>query len=618
MNILGINRQRRWIDFNRTRASEIVVDAGVFTLFIQNAAESNRIFIHTGVCCRATFLNLGVGTTFFNGNRANLIVIFKVRSSRCPRDIRFTIGLGSRATDIGITSEDFKRTIRCCNGIAFFASQILSLCVDNKVRTRIIAARSINVTIHTGLFFRNALTRKLDFARIAILQGAFLESRRESRIRNAVLAIAAREGSRCRRRVFRYVSRIAIDFALIIGFDCNCRLYLENVLVTVIRGSILIKVVGAVGVCMPAGRRIAVEIRAKRVTVRRCGVDFPVAVRIDGLLCRSQVFERTICTACIDDDGIICIRRGNQCATALGIIRQSDRTVTIRIGRDQANLITILDAMDRDIIHRFDGNKAIRCNLAIDSNIFICSRRGNLNLFVCGNLTNVHIALRGNLDVAICGVLSSIRVIIMDINGAKDFDIACCRLDGQIAQARAFAAAQASCIRRTFRAYGYIACTTIDGKRRVRQFRLTDKTMNRSCSIPYIVPAILVCPTNSNIRLMFSASIIIWLIIITFPRITRINRLITHPIRIVAVEFVSTTFPCRLIECSACLWSSDPSKRTSICPVCSFACSSGYIFAAGKILHDIAGLLDSIGHSSRVFILIRNSNFAVAKSLSYS
>ena len=122
--------------------------------------------------------------------------------------------------------------------------------------------------------------------------------------------------------------------------------------------------------------------------------------------------------------------------------------------------------------------------------------------------------------------------------------------------------------------------------------------MDCACSIPYIIPAILVCPTNGNIRLMFAASIIIWLIIRTIPRPTRIDRLITHPIRIVAVELVSTTFPCRLIECSACLGSSDPSKRTSICPVRIFSCTSGYIFAAGKILHNIACLLDSIGHGS--------------------
>ena len=608
MDVTRIELQHRLIDFNRTCASEVVVDAGIFTIVVQDTAESCRIVIRTGICRLTILLAICVVTTCSNGNLVSIdvIAIDKVRMILicCPRDVRVAIGLGSRTTDIGITSEDFKRTIRCCNGIAFFASQILSLCVDNKVRTRIIAARSTNVTIHTSLFFRSALTRKRDFTRIASFQVAFLESRFESIIQNAVLnIIAAREGSRCRRRILGYISRITIDFALIIGFDCNCRLYLENVLVTVMRGSILIKAVGAVGVCMPAGRRLAVEVCAEIVAVWRCGIDFPVATFAgrDGLLCLCcicRVMEGTFCAACIDDNGIACRRLSNQCAATFSIIRQSDRAVPRRISRDQTNLIAILDAMDRDIVRRFDGNKAIRCNLAIDSNIFICSRRGNLNLFVCGNLTNIHIALRGNLDVAICKACSGIRMIIMDINGAKDFDIACRRLDGQVAQARAFAAAQASCIRHTFRTYGYIACTAIDGKCRVRQFCFTDKAMDCVCSIPYIVPAILVCPTNSNIGLMFAASIIIWLIIRTFPRITRINRLITHPIRIVAVELVSPTFPCRLIECSAFLWSSEPSKHTSICPVCSFSYTSGYIFAAGKILHNIACLLDSIGHGS--------------------
>ena len=404
-------------------------------------------------------------------------------------------------------------------------------------------------------------------------------------------------------------NRFTVGLFLVVSRNRQSRLCLEDVLVRIFRLSVRIETVAALRAGVPAGCRPAVEVRAELVAVWRCRVDFPVAVRIDGFLCLRRIrciMEGTICTACIDNDGIVCIRRGNQCATALGIIRQSNRAVAIRIGRAQANLIAILDAMDRDIIRRFDGNKAIRCNLAIDRNIFICSRRGNLNLFICGNLTNIHIALRGNLDVTICRVFSSIRMIVMNINRPKDFDIACRRLDGQVAQACAFAAAQTSCIRHTFRAYGYIACTAIDGKCRVRQFCFTNKSMDCACSIPYIIPAILVCPTNSNIRLMFAASIIIWLIIRTIPRPTRIDRLITHPIRIVAVELVSTTFPCRLIECSACLGSSDPSKRTSICPVRIFSCTSGYIFAAGKILHNIACLLDSIGHSRRVFILIRN------------
>ncbi len=460
---------------------------------------------------------------------------------------------------------------------------------------------SLTITICTRSRCSLASTGQCVVASIAIHDAAafgnFLESVRVARdiVRVAIFVDEFDFFLSCQ------FNRFTVGLFLVVSRNRQSRLCLEDVLVRIFCLSIIrIKAIAALRAGVPAGSRLTVEIRTKRVAVWRCGVDFPVAAFAsrDGFLCRSQVLERTVLALYVNDDGIICLRLGNQCATALGIIRQSNRAIAIRIGRDQANLIAILDAMDRDIIRRFDGNKAIRCNLAIDRNSFICSRRGNLNLFICGNLTNVHIALRGNLDVAICKVCSGIRMIIMDINGPKDFDIAFRRLDGQVAQACAFAAAQTSCIRHTFRAYGYLACTAIDGKCRVRQFCFTNKAMDCACSIPYIIPAILVCPTNSNIRLMFPASIIIWLIIRTLPRPTRIDRLITHPIRIVAVELVSTTFPCRLIECSACLGSSDPSKRTSICPVCSFACSSGYIFAAGKILHDIASLLDSIGHGS--------------------
>ena len=358
LSIADSDRQARFLDFNRTCANEVVVDAGIFTILVQDTAESCRIVIRTGICRLTILLTICVVTTCSNGNLVSIdvIAIDKVRMILicCQRDVRVTIGLGSRATDIGITSEDFKRTIRCCNGIAFFASQILSLCVDNKVRTRIIAARSINVTIHTGLFFRSALTRKLDFARIAILQGAFLESRRESRIRNAVLAIAAREGSRCRRRVFRYVSRIAIDFRLIIGFDCDCRLYLEDVLVRIFRLSIRIEAVAALRAGVPAGCRLAVEVCAEIVAVWRCGVDFPVAAfaGLDGFLCRGQVLEGTICTACIDDNGIVFRRLSVQCTIIIGVI-QDDCTVLTR--RRQVDPFASLDAIDIDVARSLDS-----------------------------------------------------------------------------------------------------------------------------------------------------------------------------------------------------------------------------------------------------------------------
>ena len=461
----------------------------------------------------------------------------------------------------------------------------------------------LTITICTRSRCGLTSTRQLVAAAIAVHDAAafgnFLESVRVAHdiVRFAIFADEFGFFLSCQ------FNRFTVGLFLVVSRNRQSRLCLEDVLVRIFRLSIRVESVAALRAGVPAGCRLAVEVLAELVAVWRCEVDFPVAARagLDGILCLCcirRVMEGTIRAARIDDDGIICIRRGNQCAATLGIICQNDCTVSRQIGRGQTNLIAILDAMDRYIVRRFDGNKAIRCNLTIDSNIFLCSRRGNRNLFICGNLTNIHTALRGNLDVAICKGCSGIRVIVMDINGSKDFDIARRRLDGQVAQACAFAAAQTSCIRYIFCAYGYIACAAIDGKCRVRQFCFTNKAMDCACSIPYIIPAILVCPTNSNIRLMFPASIIIWLIIRTSPRPLRIDRLITHPIRIVAVELVSTTFPCRLIECSACLGSSDPSKRTSICPVCIFSCTSGYIFAAGKILHNIAYLLDSIGHGS--------------------
>ena len=386
--VFRIDRQLCFVDLNRACASEVVVDAGVFTLFIQDVAESNRILIRTEICCRATFLILGVGTAFFNGNRANLVVIFKVRSSRCPRDIRVAIGLGSRAADIGIALEDFKRTICCCNGIAFLASQILPLCFDNKVWMRIIAARFINVTFHTGLFCRSALARRIDFARIAILQVSFLESRCEFLIRNAVRTIAAREGSCCRRRVRGYISFITIRLCLIIRFDHNCRLYLEDVLVRIFRLSIRDETVAASRAGVPAGRRLAVEVLTERVAVWRCGVDFPVAAFAgrDGVLCRSQVLEGTICAACVDDNGIVIRRLSNQCTIIMGVIQYDCAALT---RRRQVDLFMSRDAIDINVARGLNTNAIIDGGNAI-AYLDICAT--NRYTFICTDLASVRSA----------------------------------------------------------------------------------------------------------------------------------------------------------------------------------------------------------------------------------
>ena len=361
--------QRRRIDFNRACASEVVVDAGVFTLFIQDATESSRILIRTGVCCRATLLLLGVVTTFFNGNRANLVIIFKVRSGRCPRDIRGTIGLGSRAVDIGIAFEDCERTILRCNVIAFFASQIMTLCSDKKVWTRIIAARFINVTIHTGLFCRSALARKRDFACIAILQVIFMERMRVFLFRNTVSAIASLKVSCCCCRILRYVSQITIRLRLVISFDRDCRLYLEDVLVRIFRLSVRIETAAALRAGVPAGSRLAVEVLAEIVAVWRCGVDFPVAARAsrDGILCLCcirRVMEGTICTACIDDDSIVFRRLGNQRAVVRRAVIVNGNITRLALA-DELDLISSRDAVNQDIAVRGDVYMPFVCCDAI-------------------------------------------------------------------------------------------------------------------------------------------------------------------------------------------------------------------------------------------------------------
>ena len=110
---------------------------------------------------------------------------------------------------------------------------------------------------------------------------------------------------------------------------------------------------------MPAGSRLAVEVRAEIVAVWRCGVDFPVAAFAsrDGFLCRSQVLEGTIRAACVDDDRIVCRRLGNQRA----IIRRTiliDGDFTRCILTDELDLIRGRDAVNQDIAVRGDIHMA--------------------------------------------------------------------------------------------------------------------------------------------------------------------------------------------------------------------------------------------------------------------
>ena len=524
LDALASDREVSFVDFKVTlRVNDFVVDTCTILEADIFHIDGIRIRSFVGISSRATGLIHGIGATGLDGQDIRAVIqliaidnrlarhAFLVAGERCGErpvvDGRIAIGLVAAAVDVDLASEDLDGAAILCSGIFIaarftFVRQVVAVQSSFDVVNCLVIGFTDRcfIAARTRCLLCPAFARERAAAIVVVGYVAFVEGIRIF-VDVMLFVILSSKSCFCGGRDIVIRQFLAVDFRHVVSGDIDGRLYLEDVLVVIVL-TCRIRSARRTPLCV----RAAVEVRAELIGIWRVGIDLPVAARSgrDSILCLCcirRVMEVTICAACIDDNGIICIRRGNQCATALGIIRQSDRTVTIRIGRDQANLITILDAMDRDIIRRCDGNKAFRCNLAIDSNIFICSRRGNLNLFVCGNLTNIHIALRGNLDVAIYKVCSGIRMIIMDINGAKDFDIACHRLDGQVAQARAFAAAQASCIRHTFRAYGYIACTTIDGKCRVRQFRLTDKAVNRTCAVVDIVPAILIGPANSNIRL---------------------------------------------------------------------------------------------------------------------
>ena len=154
-----------------------------------------------------------------------------------------------------------------------------------------------------------------------------------------------------------------------------------------------------------------------------------------------------------------------------------------------------------DIIYGFNRNQSIRGNLAIDVDMFFCTCGRNLDLLICGDLSYIDIALRRNFDIAIFQIRSGIRIAIVNINGIENLDIACSRFNRDVAQTCTYAAAQLSSIGSSFCTDRNSTSAAVDRKSRVWQFCLTDKAVNRTCAVVDIVPAILIGPANSNIRL---------------------------------------------------------------------------------------------------------------------
>ena len=128
-----------------------------------------------------------------------------------------------------------------------------------------------------------------------------------------VFAVLAFERCRFRNRQITVRESDTICFFLVFSRNRQIWLYLKDVLVAIVRRSILVEAVHTIGVCMPLGVRAAVEVRAESITVRRSGINFPVAVCAsrDGFRCRRVIMEGTVRAASIDDNSIVGIRRCN-------------------------------------------------------------------------------------------------------------------------------------------------------------------------------------------------------------------------------------------------------------------------------------------------------------------
>ena len=199
---------------------------------------------------------------------------------------------------------------------------------------------------------------------------------------------------------------------------------------------------------MPAGSRLAVEVRAEIVAVWRCGVDFPVAAFAsrDGFLCRSQVLEGTIRAACVDDNGIVIRRLSNQCTIIMGVIQYDCAALT---RRGQVDILMSHDTIDIDVTRSLDINAlgvsrdaVADCDvLARDADAFVSVD----NARVVATATNRDIA---SVDL---DILQGNRVT--DVTSNVDFRIA-----------------------------------GIDDKARMFQILFLDKATNRTSSLQDIVP----------------------------------------------------------------------------------------------------------------------------------
>ena len=444
-----ITRNRVLVDGDITITSDCIVRIGVISEV--NIAEQELIVVGTGISgntIRMSILAGSICTTIADGildtRRIKFIIIGKALTfcTRFSIDVlilerSIAIGLRCTAVQDNGTAIDCQLTfVKCCNTVAFQALKRLILDIDviNSKLTIISLTIAICTRSRCGLTSTGQLVAAAIAIHDAAAFGDFLESVRVARdiVRGAIFADEFSFFLSCQ------VNGFTIDLGLVVSRNGQSRLRLEDVLVRIFRLSIRVEAVAALRTGVPASRRLAVEIRAERVAVWRCGVDFPVAAfaGLDGFLCRGQVLEGTICTACIDDNGITC--RGIRLQQAIVRAMRAERNRTIIACAGQMDLILSRDATYRQITisRHIDMTRICRDTVA---NRYILARNINVVINIDNTRERRARSTRAAADIDIASIFN--REILQGdgmTNIAPEIDIAAIAVDDKTGMCKIF------------------------------------------------------------------------------------------------------------------------------------------------------------------------------------
>ena len=336
--ITNLDCQVSFVDFKVTlRVDDFVVDT--CTILEADIYHIDSIFIRiwASISRRTTILILSIAAAGFDGKVIGTLVeliaidnrfarhAFLVAGERCGEcpvvDGRIAIGLVAAAVDVDLASEDLDgAAVFCsCVGIAArsaFIRQVIAVRVQvgfDVVNCLVIGFTGrCFIAVRTRCGLCPAFARERAAAIVVVGYVAFVEG---IRIFVDVMLFIILSGKGCLSGGRDIVIRqfLTVDFRHVVSGDINGRLYLEDVLVAIVRRSILVEAVRTIGVCMPLGVRAAVEVRAELIGIWRVGIDLPVAARAgrDGFRCRRVIMEGTVRAASIDDNSIVGIRRCN-------------------------------------------------------------------------------------------------------------------------------------------------------------------------------------------------------------------------------------------------------------------------------------------------------------------